>query len=182
MTAASLFGITAGLILSLATLAKAMSPEGFASAVDNYEFLPRRLRWAIVHVFPVAEGILALTLFVASAHEAVIVAGACLFFGFAVFGWLILGSWRSKAEGPACGCLGGKGRLRITPGSVLLNIGVGATGIGVVAIMHLGDSPILPVLVGWGLAPLIAAVYWLTVYALSVLDAVAQTLRVRGAQ
>jgi hypothetical protein len=174
VAAASLFAVSIGLILLPASVAKLSTLSSFAEVVQRYPFIPPALRSPVSKGFPAVEGILAILLLTGHRNPAIGLAGSGLFLLFAAASGYTLRRWTAEASGPSCGCLGKAGSLKITRGSVLLNLATGLVGVVVTAIGWSSTGPMIPGFIGLGLAILIAGTYWLIAYALSVLDTVAR--------
>lgn len=158
-----------GILLLSSGIAKLSGPKLFAAILARHNLPP----WT-VPLFGTAIG-LGETLFglwlLISVNEPVKLAGGgalLLFFG-------VWSGWTLLRQGPVeCGCLGGFLRLRHGWFAVSANILLGLAALTIVAAQPATTTAPLPV---WFLALLLAGLYWLGVYAESVIRSTKLRLR-----
>jgi hypothetical protein len=174
MDGVALFRAVLGLILVSASVGKLSSSSAFVKTFANLEAVPRLLRRSVAHLLPVIELGLGVSLLIGFQERLVLVLASGLFLAFGLVGAVELLHMRGGNTRTECGCLGGIGGLTITRGSVMANIGIAASGIA--AALSYGSLKILELglFMGWSLAVLASATYWLVLYGLSVLAMMAQ--------
>lgn len=180
MTWMRLIELAVALILAPAALSKALDVKGFVIAVRRLDVLPSNLSVVAAFTTIGIEIALAVLLVAGVADVFTLTAAALLFAAFA--GVALLES--SRREGnepmPECGCLGGVLRLRMGKGSAALNLLVAcaATTAAISAAANPGGDVELALADLIFLATLVAGVYWLAHYALSVVSAM--EIRMKG--
>lgn len=180
MTWVRLIELAVALILAPAAVSKALDVNGFVISLRRFDILPSGLSVVIALATIGVEIVLAALLLAGVADVPALIAAALLFAGFARVAWLEATRREGGEPMPECGCLGGALRLRMGKGSAALNLLVAgaavAAAIGAAANPNGGVELALAELIF--LAILVAGVYWLAHYALSVVSAM--EIRMKG--
>lgn len=170
-----LIELSVGLILAASVVSKVRSPSGFAQAIGHYEFVPGKLVPAIALGAVLAEGATSILLLAGIASALALCASAFLFAAFSAASWIDLATQSKDRPAADCGCLGGALRLRHGRGAALLNLLIcGLCLICAIAALTAStqsfdlDQPLGGAFLA-GLAILLAGLYWITHYTMSVL-------------
>jgi hypothetical protein len=168
-----------GFVLLLAFCAKVRNPTAFRNALDGFALLPGRLVRPVSLVVLATEAVLGALLIAGLFQRAALVAGSGLFALFAIA--IALASKRNGAI--ACGCLGTGVTLRTGPASAIVNGVAAVTSLLAVAASpgYGADTSPSQLATGQGIillliGTLVAGVYWVAMYALSVLRLVEEAI------
>jgi methylamine utilization protein MauE len=175
---AALVRLTIGMILAMAAAAKWMRPAAVGAALRGYSLLPGSLTRPAALAVLIAESILAVALLGGIAPREALVGAAVLLSAFTVV--LV---WTLARRGPiGCGCLGEVLELRLRWPSVLMNLGLVAGAVAAATQPDLTSGPAGTHLILILSGILLAAVYWLSTYAMSVAGLVGSALRAKATQ
>jgi hypothetical protein len=177
--------LSVGLILALSAMAKAVRPSYFIGRLAEYEFIPPRLAGIAGGVAIGAEGVISVLLLADLMREAALVAASILLAIFSTAAWLESRSSAagSSANGIDCGCLGGVLPLRLGRATMGVNLGVCAACIAAAVASFVGagqDSGEVPAVLLWAFAAALAATFWISQFAFSVLARMRAALDEQG--
>jgi hypothetical protein len=180
MTWVRLIELAVALILAPAALSKALDVKRFVTALRRLDVVPSSLSVVVALATIGVEIALAALLVAGVADVPTLIAAALLFAAFAGIAWLEASRREGDEPMPECGCLGGVLRLRMGKGSASLNLLVAfaAAGAAIGAAANPGGAVELALADLVLLATLVAGIYWLAHYALSVVSAM--EIRMKG--
>jgi small-conductance mechanosensitive channel len=176
MAWAKLVELTVGVILVMAAASKAARLSSFATALSSYRLVPSGKARALA---PVAVGVEAVVGFLLLTQHlaAWTLAGAgLLFVTFVVVGVIEVLHADGAEPRADCGCLGGVVRLRVGRATIAINVLIAGACFSSAAAFVLTDpdaasAQLARVASGavWVAAISLAALYWLSSYAVSVI-------------
>lgn len=173
----ALVELTAGLILVIAFFAKLRDLAKFREAIRSYQLLPDVLTAPAAGIVLGGEGVLGVLLILGIALPVSLLASAALFVVFALA--VTLAHARNPKSEVECGCLGNLAQLRMGRLSIVLNVAVAASCLAASLSRFALDGSVRFTVyarfdsaeasfVQPALAVILAFLYWLTIYAISV--------------
>jgi hypothetical protein len=153
--------IAIAFVFLFSSLGKLMNVRRFLESLKQYRLVPRRGQVILGTALLAAEASIGVLLVVATDGQLLLYLAASLFLMFAI----VTGNELRYETETTCACLGGSARLTIDRWSVVLNI-LFALSATVTAIVSVA-APVHGITLMSG--ALIGALYWLIIYARSVL-------------
>jgi hypothetical protein len=189
MAWAELIELTIGFILAIAALSKLLRLASFRAAVRAYRIVPTGVAGVLPPFLVTSEAVVATLLLLRLAPLPALASASALFLGFAAA--VAVQESGASDEQPArsdCGCLGGLVRLRLGRVSVFLNLVLAlAAAAAAAAVAASGGNSLSVGMEGplggavlWLCALLLALMYWLATYAVSVAILMDETLEGGG--
>lgn len=183
MAWARLIEVAAGTILILAAASKVARIGAFTDALRGYRLVPEGRAATLAPLVIGVEGLVGAALLSQRAASWALLAAGCLFSTFAIVGLIEARSHEGAAPRSECGCLGGVVRLRIGRATIAMNAIVASSCLVSSAAFALTSDSLARVELQrvdagliWPAALLIAGLYWLASYAVSVIAAMDDTL------
>lgn len=170
---AQFVGLVSGFVLAISATGKVHSARQLRLVASRYGVLPRWLELPAAICLLLIELGLAVLLLAGIGGQEVLIAAAGLFLAFAAVPGVSLA--RHHHEFP-CGCLGARSTIRVGWLSVGLNLVLAAALAGAASAITLQDGTRGMVTSGiaWAAALSLGVLYWLTAYALSVVNGTAR--------
>lgn len=179
--AEAVFRTALGFILVTSTAAKLRFPLRAIDAVRSYGVVPDRLVGLAGGSLIAMEGLAAAFLLSGAGRAPLYVAAAVFALFAGVAAWVLA----TRAEPVECGCLGGMSTMTLGWTSVLLNGSIAVLAVFAAAFGD-GSRSVHPWDVSQGLvvlapsASLLASIYWLALYATSVLRGLEERRKARA--
>jgi hypothetical protein len=172
MVWARVLEVSAGVILLMAAASKGMRMSAFVRALGTYRLVTEVWAAPLGRATVVVEGLLG-ALLISERLPALALAGASvLFAAFATVGWIEARDAEHAGPRADCGCLGGVVRLRVGRVTVAMNVAVAAACLAATAAFAFADTATVDGELAasvWAAALPVAALYWMTSYAVSVI-------------
>jgi Methylamine utilisation protein MauE len=177
---AALVRATLALLLASAAVAKLARFQSFVEAFRNYEMVPRPLLRPTAALVVVVETVVAAALMAGVGVKSALVVGGLLLLAFAA---TVSRSLMRKSP-IDCGCLGDVVSIKMDWASVAANVCFAAVALGAATRPVAGlplptDAPAVPhlALLIWPAGAALVSVYWLGLYARTVLAMVDERIR-----